>query len=60
MSSVVVFEAEVGDQVFAHDVAQRVFQLHGLDEEVVFGIKAGGGLRALKVEAEPLLNADVA
>ena len=37
---VVVFEAEVGDQVFAHDVAQGVLELHRLDEEIVLGIEA--------------------
>jgi hypothetical protein len=56
---VVVLEAQVGDEVFAHDVAQRVLQLHRLDEEVVFRIQAGGALGALEEEAEPLLNAEV-
>ena len=41
----VVVEAEVGDEVFAHDVAEGVFQLHGLDEEVVLGVDAGGASR---------------
>ena len=47
----------MGYQVFAHDVAQRVLQLHGLYEEIVLGIDAGGRVRSLEVEAEPLLNA---
>lgn len=37
---VVVFEAEVGDEVSAHDVAQGVLELHGLDEEIVLWIQA--------------------
>ncbi len=36
---VVVLEAEVRDQVLAHDVAQRVLQLHRLDEQIVLGIE---------------------
>ena len=38
-ASVVVLEAEVGDQVVAHDVAERVLELHGLDEQIVLGIE---------------------
>src|SRR2546426_122755 len=37
--SVVVFLAEVGDEVFAHQPTEGVLQLHGLDEEVVLGIE---------------------
>src|SRR2546429_9398792 len=37
--SVVVFGAEVGDQVFAHHPAQRVLQLHQLNEQIVLGIE---------------------
>ena len=36
--SVVVLQAEVGDQLFAPQVAQCIFQLHELDEQIVFGI----------------------
>ncbi len=46
------------DQLRAHDVAQRVLELHRLDEEIVLGIEAFARLRRLEVEAEPLLNAD--
>ena len=46
----------MGDEVFAHDVAECVFQLHVLDEEVVFGVDAGCGVRIFEVEAEPFLN----
>ena len=56
----VVVEAEVGDEVFAHDVAEGVFQLHRLDEEVVLGIDAGGAVGILEVEAQPLLDAEAA
>ena len=51
----VVVEAEVGDEGFAHDVAEGVFELHGLDEEVVFGVEAGGGVGGFEVEGEPFL-----
>jgi len=42
---VVVFKPKVGDQLFAHDVAQCVFELHGLDEQIVLRVEALGGLR---------------
>ena len=58
VGSVVVFEAQVGDEVGAHDVAKGVLELHGLDEEIVLGIEALAGLRRLEVEAQPLLYAD--
>ncbi len=53
----VVVEAEVGDEVFAHDVAEGVLQLHVLYEEVVLGIDTWCSVGILEVEAEPLLNA---
>ena len=56
----VVVEAEVGDEAFAHDVAEGVFELHVLDEQVVLGVDAGGGVGVLEVEAQPLLNAHAA
>jgi hypothetical protein len=52
----VVVEAEVGDEAFAHDVAERVFQFHGLDEEVVLGVDAVSTARGFEVEAQPLLE----
>src|ERR1019366_5474320 len=55
--SVVIFESKVCNQVRAHDVAQRVLQLHRLDEQVVFRIQSIGSLRRLKIEAQPLLDA---
>ena len=50
----------MGDEVFAHDVAEGVFELHGLDEEVVLGVDAGGAVGGFEVEAEPLLDAEAA
>src|SRR5262249_51556165 len=44
---VVVLGAEVRDQLFAAQVAERVLQLHELDEQVVLRVQAGRGLRAL-------------
>src|SRR5215207_2163214 len=37
-SSIVVFKAEVCDEVLTLKVAERVFQLHQLDKDVVLGI----------------------
>ena len=37
-SLIVIFEPEVCDQVLASQMPQRVFQLHQLDEDVVFWI----------------------
>ncbi len=50
----------MSDEVFAHNVAKGVLQLHGLDEEVVLRINAGGAVRSFEVEAEPLLDAEAA
>ena len=55
----VVVEAQVSDEAFAHDVAEGVLELHVLDEEIVLGVDAGGGVGVLEVEAEPLLDAQV-
>src|SRR5215469_1494260 len=54
---VVVFGAEVGDELLAHHPAQSVFELHRLDEEVVLGIQLRRAHGRFEVEAEPLLNA---
>src|SRR5262245_11803721 len=54
---VVVFLTEVGDQILAHHPAQRVFQLHGLDEQIVLWVELRAGHRRLEVEAQPLLDA---
>src|SRR5450631_2973396 len=53
---VVVLGAEVRDQLVALGVAQRVLQLHELDEQVVLRVQTLGGHRRLPVEAQPLLD----
>ena len=53
--SVVILKAEVSDEVFAAQVAQRVFQFHQLDKNIVLRIEAGRSLRRLEIEGEPLL-----
>ena len=35
---VVVFQAQVRDQIFAAEVAQCVLELHDLDEDIVLGV----------------------
>src|SRR5262245_523439 len=55
--SVVILPAEVRDQLFALQIAQRVLQLHQLNEQIVLGVQARRVHRALVVEREPLLNA---
>src|SRR5258708_39946746 len=54
---VVVLEAQVRDELFPPQMAERVLELHELDEEVVLGVEAGGVHRALEVEGEPFLDA---
>ncbi len=58
--SIVVLQPQVGDQVCACDMTQRVLQLHRLDKQIVLGIKPRGRLRRLEIKAQPLLNADAA
>src|SRR5688572_4029860 len=55
--SVVVLEAEVGDEVFSSEEPQRVLQLHQLNEQVVLRVEPRGMHRALEIEREPLLDA---
>src|SRR5439155_15285680 len=54
---VVVLTAQVGDQLLALQVAQRVLQLHQLNEQIVLGVQTGGVNRTLEVEGQPLLDA---
>src|SRR5690606_37513592 len=54
--SVVVLAPEVGDEVFTLHPAQRVLQLHQLNEQIVLGIEPRRGHGALEVEAQPLLH----
>ena len=46
------------DQFFSAQMAQRILQLHQLNEQIVFGIKPRQSHRRLEVEAQPLLDAD--
>src|SRR5271157_2455003 len=54
---VVILEAKVRDQILSSHPAQRILQLHELDENVVLGIQAGRRHRTFEIEGEPLLNA---
>ena len=54
--SVVIFVAEVSDQILTLHPAQRVLELHGLNEQVVLGVQPLCRHRALEVEAQPLLH----
>jgi len=49
----------MGDEIFAHDVAERVFELHVLDEEVVFRIDSGATVGVFEIEAEPFLDSQI-
>ena len=44
-SSVVILQTQMRDQVFAHNVAQRVLQLHRLNEQIVLWIETFSRLR---------------
>src|SRR5512135_3430669 len=54
---VVVLGAEVGDELITLGVAQRVLQLHELDEQIVLRVQAFRSHRRLPVERQPLLDA---
>src|SRR5262245_50778030 len=54
--SVVIFQPQVRDQLFAAQVSQRVLQLHQLNEQVVFGVELRRAHRAFEIERQPLLN----
>ena len=43
--SIVVFQAQVCDQVFTAHPAQRVLEFHQLDEDIVLGVQALGDHR---------------
>src|SRR5437773_936905 len=57
---IVVLQAKVCDQLFPVQVAQRVLQLHGLNEQIMFRTESGSRHRRLKIETEPLLDSDAA
>ena len=54
---IVIFHTEVGDHIFALQIAQSVLELHLLNEEIMLRIETGGAHRALEEEREPFLNA---
>ena len=56
--SVVIFKAQVCDELLTFQVTQGVLELHRLDKQIVFRIKPRSRHRRLQVEAEPLLHAD--
>src|SRR5438105_7091682 len=56
--SVVVFQTQVRDQTFAHQMAESILQLHELDEQIVLGIELGRGHGRIKIEAQPFLNSN--
>src|SRR5260370_33799872 len=51
----VVFEPEMRDQVFAAHPAQRVLELHQLDENVLLGINVRRVHRGLEAVRQPFL-----
>src|SRR3954453_14391445 len=55
--SVVVLEAEMCDQVFSAHPAQRILQLHKLNEDIMLGVQAFSSHGRLEVEREPFLDA---
>src|SRR6266436_2817235 len=56
--SVVVFQTQMRNQLFALQVPEGVLQLHQLDEQIVFGVESRCRHWRLEVEAQPLLNAN--
>src|SRR5712691_4311044 len=56
VASVVVFKAQMCNQLFAAKVAQCVLELHQLDENVMLRIEARRSLRRFKIEGQPLLD----
>src|SRR5919202_521799 len=55
-SLLVVLEAQVGDLLLPHQVAERVLELRLLDEKVVLRLQPRRRHGALEVEGEPFLN----
>jgi hypothetical protein len=47
----------VSDELFTTHISQRVFQLHQLNEQIVFGVDLWSMHRGLEVEREPFLYA---
>src|SRR6187402_275874 len=57
--NLVGYSLQMSYKIFSHDVAQSIFELHGLNEEVVLRDTPRGAVRGFEVEAEPLLHAEV-
>src|ERR1700690_1370686 len=53
---IIVFGAKMGNQFLAHHPTQRVLQFHGLNEQIVLGIKFRRAHRRLEIKAQPFLN----
>src|SRR5476649_1154275 len=54
---VVVLTSKMRDELFALEIAQRVLELHQLDEQIVLRVHLGRVHRRLVVERQPLLDA---
>src|SRR5580704_17710994 len=54
---VVVLQPQVRDQILAAHPAQRVLELHELDEDVMLRVQSGRGHRSFEIERQPFLNA---
>lgn len=54
---VVILQAEMSNEFLPAQVSQRVFELHELDEQVMFRVQSLGCLRAFEVKRQPLLDA---
>src|SRR5580698_2890334 len=55
-ASIVVFQPQMRNQIRAHDVPQRILQLHRLNKQIVLRIEPRRRLRRLQIKAQPLLN----
>ncbi len=54
--SIVIFQAEVRDQILPHQMAKRILQFHQLNKNIMFRIKVRRGLRRLEIERQPFLH----
>src|SRR5215472_16658481 len=56
-SLIVIFQPQVSNQRLALQVAQRVLELHELDEQIVLRVESGRCHGGFQVETQPLLDA---
>src|SRR6266566_1451172 len=54
---VVVFTAQMRDELFALEISERVLQLHELNEQIVLRVQLRRVHGALEIERQPLLDA---